>query len=45
MVRASLYWQDVWAGLDIDPKVSEQEIIGEWRTDDATVTFFPDHTL
>jgi len=32
-------------GLDIDPKVSEQEIIGEWRTDDATVTFFPDHTL
>ena len=45
MVRASLYWQDVWAGLDIDPKVSEQEIIGEWRTDDATVTFFPDHTF
>ena len=45
MVRASLYWQDVWAGLDIDPNVSEQEIIGEWRTDDATVTFFPDHTF
>jgi hypothetical protein len=45
MVRASLYWQDVWAGLDIEPKVSEQEIIGEWRTDDATVTFFRDHTF
>lgn len=45
MVRASLFWRDAWDGLDISAAVSDQDIIGEWRTSDLAVVFLPDHTF
>lgn len=45
IVQASLDWQQVWAGLEMEPKVSDQDVVGAWRKGDTSIVFLPDHTF